>query len=86
MRLRRHNLTGGCIIWTTRCIRILEKGVVDEQSRVHGISNLFIAGPGPPAVMLTRLDSYAMTLRLADHVKKFWRELLEDADPRGEWS
>lgn len=69
-----HNLTGG---WhhmgTTRMHPDPRKGVVDEQSRVHGISNLFIAGPSVfPTCGYANpvLTTIALTLRLADHVKK----------------
>jgi choline dehydrogenase-like flavoprotein len=67
------HLTGG---WhhmgTTRMNSDPKKGVVDKHSRVHGIDNLFIAGPsvfptsGYANPVLTII---ALTLRLADHVK-----------------
>lgn len=67
------NLTGG---WhhmgTTRMHRDPQKGVVDEHCRVHGVSNLFIAGPsvfptsGYANPVLTII---ALTMRLADHIK-----------------
>jgi choline dehydrogenase-like flavoprotein len=48
------------------------QGVVDENGRVHGISNLFVAGPsvfptsGYANPVLTFL---ALTMRLADQIK-----------------
>jgi choline dehydrogenase-like flavoprotein len=49
------------------------KGVVDANSRVHGVANLFIAGssvfPTYGASNPT-LNSIALTLRLADHLRK----------------
>jgi choline dehydrogenase-like flavoprotein len=60
-------------IGTTRMHVDAKQGVVDPDCRVHGISNLFIAGPsvfptgGYANPVLTML---ALTLRLADHVKK----------------
>ena len=66
-------LTGG---WhhmgTTRMHVDPKKGVVDDNCRVHGIGNLFIAGPsvfptgGYANPVLTII---AMAVRLADHVK-----------------
>jgi choline dehydrogenase-like flavoprotein len=58
---------------TTRMHTDPKKGVVDENSRVHGLANLFIAGPsvfptsGYANPVLTFL---ALTVRLADRVKK----------------
>jgi choline dehydrogenase-like flavoprotein len=58
---------------TTRMHVDPKHGVVDEDCRVHGISNLFVAGPsvfptcGYANPMLTIV---ALSLRLADHVKK----------------
>jgi choline dehydrogenase-like flavoprotein len=49
------------------------EGVVDADCRVHGIANLYIAGPsvfptgGYANPVLTML---AITLRLADHIKQ----------------
>jgi choline dehydrogenase-like flavoprotein len=67
-------LTGG---WhhmgTTRMHNDPKKGVVDKDSRVHGISNLFIAGPSVfPTSGYSNpvLTIVALTLRLADHVKE----------------
>jgi choline dehydrogenase-like flavoprotein len=69
-----HNLTGG---WhhmgTTRMHIDPRKGVVDENCRVHNISNLFIAGPSvfPTSGYANPvLTAVALTVRLADHVKK----------------
>lgn len=58
---------------TTRMDADPKKGVVDEHCRVHGISNLFVAGSsvfptgGYANPILTIV---ALALRLADHVKK----------------
>ncbi|MDH4230752.1 MAG: GMC family oxidoreductase [Nitrospirota bacterium] len=58
---------------TTRMHRDARKGVVDENCRVHGLANLFIAGPsvfptgGYANPVLTIV---ALSARLADHVKK----------------
>lgn len=58
---------------TTRMHTDPKKGVVDENCKVHGISNLFIAGPsvfptgGYANPVLTVV---ALSARLADHVKK----------------
>jgi choline dehydrogenase-like flavoprotein len=57
---------------TTRMDDDPKKGVVDRDSRVHGISNLFVAGAsvfptsGYANPVLTLI---AMTLRLAQHMK-----------------
>lgn len=62
---------------TTRMHVDPRKGVVDPDSRVHGVSNLFIAGPsvfptgGYANPVLTVV---ALTLRLADHVKKLMKD------------
>jgi len=48
------------------------QGVVDENCRVHGVSNLFIAGSSVfPTVGYANpvLTLVALALRLADHVK-----------------
>ena len=56
---------------TTRMHRDAKKGVVDENSRIHGVSNLFIAGPsvfptgGHANPVLTLI---ALTLRLSDYI------------------
>ncbi len=50
-----------------------QKGVVDENCRVHGISNLFIAGPSvfPTGGYANPvLTTVSLVVRLADHVKK----------------
>ena len=53
-----------------------QRGVVDENCRVHGIENLFIAGPsvfptsGSANPVLTIV---ALALRLADQVKGILR-------------
>jgi choline dehydrogenase-like flavoprotein len=58
---------------TTRMSDDPAKGVVDSDCRVHGLSNLYIAGPsvfptgGYANPCLTML---ALTMRLADHIKK----------------
>jgi len=58
---------------TTRMHVDPKMGVVNENSRVHGISNLYIAGPsvfptgGCANPVLTIV---ALTLRLADHIRK----------------
>lgn len=77
-----HNLTGG---WhhmgTTRMHRDPGKGVVDEHSRVHGIRNLFIAGPSVfPTCGYANpvLTIVALAARLGDYLKK-WMERTEDA-------
>lgn len=58
---------------TTRMHGDPKKGVVDEQCRVHGVSNLFIAGPSVfPTCGYANpvLTSVALAVRLADHVKQ----------------
>ena len=58
---------------TTRMSEDPKQGVVDANCKVHGISNLFIAGSscfttaGAPNPTLTLV---ALTLRLSDHVKE----------------
>jgi choline dehydrogenase-like flavoprotein len=58
---------------TTRMNADPKQGVVDANSKVHGISNLFVAGgsvyPTGGAVNPT-LTLVALSLRLADHLKK----------------
>jgi choline dehydrogenase-like flavoprotein len=68
------NITGG---WhhmgTTRMHSDPKKGVVDEHSKVHGISNLFIAGPSVfPTCGYANpvLTTVALAARLGDHMKK----------------
>ena len=69
-----HNLHGGYHnMGTTRMHIDPKKGVVNENCQVHGVSNLFIAGPsvfptgGYSNPVLTIV---ALSLRLADYVKK----------------
>ncbi len=58
---------------TTRMHKDPKQGVVDENSKVHDVSNLYIAGPSVfptsgyanPVLTLT-----ALTIRLADHIKE----------------
>jgi len=66
-------ITGG---WhqmgTTRMHEDPRQGVVDANSRVHGMSNLYIAGPSVfPTVGYANpiLTIVAMTVRLADHIR-----------------
>ena len=58
---------------TTRMHVSPKKGVVDANSRVHGLANLYIAGssifPTYSASNPT-MNSIALTLRLADHLRK----------------
>jgi choline dehydrogenase-like flavoprotein len=58
---------------TTRMHRDAKQGVVDPNSKVHGLANLFVAGgsvyPTGGAVNPT-LTLVALSLRLADHLKK----------------
>jgi choline dehydrogenase-like flavoprotein len=57
---------------TTRMHRDPKQGVVDENSRVHSVSNLFIAGPSvfPTGGYANPVLTFvALTLRLADHIK-----------------
>jgi choline dehydrogenase-like flavoprotein len=57
---------------TTRMHVDPRKGVVDENCRIHGMSNLFIGGPSVfPTVGYVNpvLTIIALALRLADHVK-----------------
>jgi choline dehydrogenase-like flavoprotein len=63
---------GGHHIGTTRMNRDPKQGVVDEHGRVHGVSNLFVAGSSvfPTAGYANpTLTLLALTLRLADHLK-----------------
>jgi choline dehydrogenase-like flavoprotein len=71
------SVDGGCHhAGTTRMHVDPRRGVVDEHCRVHGIENLFIAGPsvfptsGSANPMLTIV---ALALRLADRVKGILR-------------
>lgn len=57
---------------TTRMHTDPKQGVVDADSRVHGISNLFIAGPSvfpTGGYANPTLTIVALTVRLADHIK-----------------
>ena len=69
-----HGLHGGYHhMGTTRMHANPKEGVVDENGRVHGLANLYIAGPsvfptgGYANPVLTIV---ALTVRLADHLKK----------------
>jgi choline dehydrogenase-like flavoprotein len=58
---------------TTRMHRNPTKGVVDENCKVHGISNLYVSGPSvfPTSGYANPvLTIVALAERLADHVKK----------------
>ena len=61
---------------TTRMHRDPRRGVVDENCRVHGLSNLYVAGssvfPTSGAANPT-LTIVALALRLADHVRSLLR-------------
>jgi choline dehydrogenase-like flavoprotein len=64
---------GGHHSGTTRMHRSAAEGVVDENCRVHGVSNLFITGSSVfPTIGYANptLTIVALALRLADHVKK----------------
>ena len=64
---------GGHHSGTTRMHRSAAEGVVDENCRVHGVSNLFIAGSSVfPTIGYANptLTIVALALRLADHVKR----------------
>ena len=57
---------------TTRMHVDPREGVVDGNCRVHGVSNLFIAGPSVfPTVGYANpvLTIVALSLRLADHIR-----------------
>lgn len=58
---------------TTRMNADPERGVVDGNCRVHGLSNLFISGPSvfpTGGYANPSLTIVALAVRLADHVKK----------------
>lgn len=58
---------------TTRMHVDAKKGVVDENSRVHGTVNLFVAGPSvfpTGGYANPSLTIVALAVRLADHIKK----------------
>lgn len=62
---------------TTRMHIDAKKGVVDENNRVHSMANLFIAGPSvfPTGGYANPvLTTVALSIRLADHVKRVMRE------------
>jgi choline dehydrogenase-like flavoprotein len=53
-----------------------KQGVVDANSRVHGMANLYIAGSGVfPTYSASNptMNLVALTLRLADHLKAVMR-------------
>ncbi len=59
-------------IGTTRMDQNPKAGVVDQNSRVHGTSNLFVAGSSVfPTAGYTNptLTIVALAVRLADHLK-----------------
>ena len=61
---------------TTRMHVDAKQGVVDANSRVHGIANLYVAGSGVfPTYSASNptLNLVALTLRLADHLKRVMR-------------
>lgn len=66
-------LIGGCHhMGTTRMHDSPRQGVVDRNSRVHGVSNLYVAGSSVfPTVGYANptLTLLALTLRLADHLR-----------------
>lgn len=68
----RHLNGGWHHMGTTRMHIDPRKGVVDQNCRVHGISNLFVAGPSVfPTCGYANpsLTIVALAVRLADHVK-----------------
>ena len=76
--LSEHTLRGGLEtihhhMGTTRMHRDPKRGVVDENCRVHGVSNLFVAGssvfPSGGAASVT-LSIVALAMRLADYLKQ----------------
>ncbi len=75
--LRSEPLRGGAHhMGTTRMHEDPRRGVVDRHGRVHGISNLYIAGSSVfPTVGYANptLTIVAMAIRLADHVKSLVR-------------
>lgn len=61
---------------TTRMHVDPKQGVVDANSKVHGIANLFVAGSGVfPTYSASNptLNLVALTLRLAEHIKRLPR-------------
>lgn len=64
---------GGHHMGTTRMAPSADRGVVDPQGRVHGLSNLYVAGSSVfPTVGLANptLTIVALAHRLADHLKE----------------
>ncbi|RYG30810.1 MAG: GMC family oxidoreductase, partial [Burkholderiales bacterium] len=62
---------------TTRMNKDPARGVVDETSRVHGVSNLYIAGSSvfpTSGIGNPTLTLLAMTYRLSDHIKQEMHE------------
>ena len=62
---------------TTRMHRDPAKGVVDEHGRVHGVSNLYVAGSSvfpTSGIGNPTLTLLAMTMRLSDHLKTRMKE------------
>ncbi len=58
---------------TTRMSADPKSGVVDADSKVHGVANLYVAGSSVfPTYGSSNptLNLVALTLRLADHLKK----------------
>jgi len=63
---------------TTRMHRDSSKGVVNEHCQVHGVHNLFIAGPSvfpTGGYANPTLTIVALATRLADHVKARMNEV-----------
>jgi choline dehydrogenase-like flavoprotein len=61
---------------TTRMHVDAKKGVVDENSRIHGMSNLYVAGPSifpTGGYANPSLTIVALAVRLADHIKKLMK-------------
>jgi len=59
-------------IGTTRMHREPRSGVVDENCRVHGVANLYVAGSSvfpTEGTANPTLTIVALALRLADHIK-----------------
>ncbi len=71
--IRENIATAGHHIGTTRMSRDASRGVVDENCRVHNVSNLYVAsssvfptsGRANPTLTIV-----ALAIRLADHIKK----------------
>jgi choline dehydrogenase-like flavoprotein len=58
---------------TTRMHMDPKQGVVDQHCRIHGLSNVFIAGPSvfpTGGYANPALTAVALTVRLADHIKQ----------------